>query len=102
VTAIVAKTPMRPEANYAEGAFVRVESKSPKCMAHRPAQEANDARPKASGVASREPADLPTRRPSWMCLSFLLASFGCVTQGVRQSGGTMSRIRQLGPKVAFD
>jgi hypothetical protein len=39
VTAIVAKTPVRPDANYAVGAFVRVESKCSKCVAQRPAQD---------------------------------------------------------------
>ena len=38
MTAIVAKTPVRPEANYAVGALVRVEFKCSKCMAQRPAQ----------------------------------------------------------------
>ncbi|MGC2341190.1 MAG: hypothetical protein WA453_06360 [Methyloceanibacter sp.] len=39
MTAIVAKTPVRPEANYAVGAFVRVESKCSKAIAQRPAQD---------------------------------------------------------------
>ena len=39
MTAIVAKTPVRPEANYAVGAFVRVEFKCSKCMAQRPAED---------------------------------------------------------------
>jgi hypothetical protein len=39
VTAIVAKTPVRPEVNYPVGAFVRVESKCSKCTAQRPAKD---------------------------------------------------------------
>jgi hypothetical protein len=41
---------------------------------------ANGTRPKASGVASREAADSPTRCPSWMFLSFFSASLRCDTR----------------------
>ena len=85
VTGIVAETPVRPEGNYPVGALVRVESKCSECMAsalRRMSIIANGARPKASGVASREAADSPTRRPSWMFLSFLSACLRCGTRTV--------------------
>ena len=86
VTAIVAETPVRPEANYPVGAFIRAPSEWPSAL-RRMSIIANDARPKASGVASREAADSPTRRPSWMFLSFLSASLRC---GTRTAGITSS------------
>ena len=71
MTTIVAKTPVRPEANYPVRALVRVESKCSKCITQRSRRMsiiANGARPKASGVASREAVspctDWPARSSS--------------------------------------
>ena len=44
MTAIVAKTPVRPEANYPVRALVRVESKCSECITQRPTQDVHHSK----------------------------------------------------------